>query len=104
MIAFGGNRENGARNDANIFLGATEDEVRIVRGGWEDRRERKVRNTAVTKKETAITTLGGRMVCISPATVAGDLLAVQLRHAIDAHPTPGKKSKTVSKVLGGLVL
>jgi hypothetical protein len=43
-------------------FGAVGAAVVMVWGGWEDRRERNVKNTVVTKKATAMMILGGRMV------------------------------------------
>lgn len=63
MIAFGGKRENGARKEKNACMpvfGAGV-AVDIVCFEWEDRKERNVRKTAVTRKATAMRTLGGRM-------------------------------------------
>ena len=54
----------GARKEKNacrLVVGAAVVFV-IVCGGCEDRRERNVRKPVVTKKATAMTTLGGRMV------------------------------------------
>ena len=64
MMAFGGKREKGARNEKNDRMpafGAAGAEVVIVRGGCEDRKERNVKKTVVTKKATAMMILGGRM-------------------------------------------
>lgn len=64
MIAFGGKREKGARKEKNACMPVFGADVVfvIVRGWCEDRRERNVKKTVVTKKATAMTTLGGRIV------------------------------------------
>lgn len=63
IIAFGGKREKGARKvkKASMPVFGAGVVVVIVCGGWEDRKERNVKKTVVTKKATAMTTLGGRM-------------------------------------------
>ena len=63
IIALGGKREKGARKEkkASMPVFGAGVVVVIVCGGWEDRKERNVKKTVVTKKATAMTTLGGRM-------------------------------------------
>lgn len=66
MMAFGGKREKGARKAKNdlIPVFGVDDELVVVRDWWEDGRERKVKNTAATKKKTTITARGSRMMCM----------------------------------------
>lgn len=63
MIAFGGKREKGARNEKKDCMPVFDAGVVVVvvRRGCEDRKERKVKKTVVTKKATAMRILGGRM-------------------------------------------
>jgi hypothetical protein len=66
IIAFGGKREKGARKEKRAWMpvfGAAGEVVAVEWEECEDRRERKVKNTEVTKKATMITILGGRMLC-----------------------------------------
>jgi len=63
MIALGGNREKGAGNEKKENIpDLAGDAAAIVCGGWEARRDTKVRNTLVTMKVPAIITRGGRMI------------------------------------------
>jgi microcompartment protein CcmK/EutM len=66
MIALGGKREKGAlkKKACMPVFGAGVEEVVIVCGGCEERNERNVKKTVVTKKAAAMITLGGRMMCV----------------------------------------
>ena len=63
MIAFGGKREKGAWNEKKDFMPVFDAGVVVVAvwRGCEDRKEREVKKTVVTKKATAMRILGGRM-------------------------------------------
>lgn len=75
MIAFGGKREKGARNEKNELKPLAGAVVVADRDKCEDRRERNVRKTAAMKKETAITARGSRMVGIWSRTSCTRLIS-----------------------------
>ncbi len=86
MIAFGGKRENGAlkeNSDCMPLLGTVADEVAMLPGGWEDRRERNVKKTVATKKKPAMRILGGLMMLRkSSSAEAGTYSALRLEKGV----------------------
>lgn len=72
-MAFGGKREKGARKEKRAdmpVLGDTVDVLSIIGGVFSDRRERMVRNRAVTVKTAAMMILGGRMMVLAVGGIA----------------------------------
>jgi hypothetical protein len=70
-------------------FGAAGEEVVIVCGGCEDRKERNVKKTVVTKKATAMIILGGRMMVEVSKIPQKTRSALQLQHAEnESHPMP----------------
>lgn len=89
-MAFGGKREKGARkekNDCRRVLCAGDATVAFF-GGWEDRRERNVRNRTVMKKATIMTARGDRMMStMAGSQLSQDRSALQLQQAKnESHP------------------
>jgi hypothetical protein len=88
MIAFGGKREKGARNEKKESkpLLSLEDEDGAVRDECEDRRETNVRNAAATKNETAMKARGSRMMGIWSRKSVRGLSALRPLADNDSHP------------------